>query len=119
MSGDTTAARYNIQIRDNETFSLALTYKDSNGIVIDLTGYTARMQVRDKAGGTILLDTDTAPSSAVITGSEGRIDVTYAFAHVNAITAHRGVYDLALTAPGGVVDVLLEGSVGFVRGVTE
>lgn len=40
------AARHDINSNQGETLNLHLLYTDSNGSVIDLSGYTAEMQVR-------------------------------------------------------------------------
>lgn len=114
-----TAGRLDIQMRTNETFRLHLTYKDANNLPIDLTGWTAKMQVRDKPGGAVLILDSAAPNNSVtITGIDGTVDVEFAMTSMLAVTASRGVYDVALTDPAGLVDVIVEGTVMFVDGVT-
>jgi len=39
--------RFDITINQGATFELTITWKDSAGTAINLTGYTARMQVRE------------------------------------------------------------------------
>lgn len=114
---DTTALRHNIQIRTNETFVLPVVHKPG-GVVSDLTGYTARMQVRDSAAGAVLLDSASSPNSATIDPPNGGVTITYAVGQVGTVVAKTGVYDLALTAPDGTVDVILSGQAQFVPGVT-
>ena len=113
-----TAGRHDLQMRDNETFVLHLTYRDPNGLPVDLTGHTVRMQVRDKAGGTVLLDSDDSGTAVIADPLEGKIDVTFPRSDMLAVTARIGVYDLALVSPTAQVDVLIEGTVAFIRGVT-
>jgi hypothetical protein len=40
------AARYDLKVNQGETFTRSFTYKNPDGSLINLTGYTARMQVR-------------------------------------------------------------------------
>lgn len=113
-----TAGREDLQMRTNETFILHLEYTDPNDLPIDLTGYTVRMQVRNKPGGTVILDSDDAGGSTVIDGPMGQIDVAFSLPTMLAVTADQGVYDVAMTAADGRVDVLVEGTVKFVEGIT-
>ena len=41
------AGQKNFEVDQNATFSFIVEYKDNNGSPIDLTGSTAKMQVRD------------------------------------------------------------------------
>ena len=43
-----TAGIYNATIDQGATWSVTVTYTDSNGAPINLTGYTAAMQVRQQ-----------------------------------------------------------------------
>jgi hypothetical protein len=108
-------------MRTNETFHLDLKYRDSNGLPIDITDFTAKMQVRDKAGGAVvILDSEGPGSSVVIDGPRGKIDVYFPLATMLAVTAKKGFYDLVLTGPPPEerVDALIEGTVAFEKGVT-
>lgn len=113
-----TAGRLDLQMRTNETFRLHLTYKDANNLAIDLTGYTAKMQVRDKPAGILILDSAAPNNSVTITGIDGKIDVEFAVTSMLPVTAARGAYDVAIVDPAGIVDVIVEGTVMFVDGVT-
>ena len=41
-------AALNFRIRQGSTFGTTLTYRDSDSNAVDLTGYTARMQIREE-----------------------------------------------------------------------
>ena len=117
-----TAGRHDLTMRTNETFHLDLKYRDSNGLPIDITNYTAQMQVRDKAGGSeVILDTEGPGNSVVIDGPHGKIDVYFPLSTMLAVTAKKGFYDLVLTSPPPEerVDALIEGTVAFEKGVTK
>ena len=111
------AALYNIKCLQNETFQRTLTYKDSNGVAIDLSGYTAALQVRR--------DYNTAPvisltESAGLTlgGAAGTIVITIAPTATAALEANTHLYDLVLTTGAGVKTRILEGKFDVVQGIT-
>ena len=114
-SEQNSAATYNIKCNQNETFQRTLTYKDSTGSAIDLTSFTAALQVRR--------DFDTAPvisltESAGITlgGVAGTIAIV--ISATAALDANTHYYDLVITSPAGVKTRILEGKFDIVRGVT-
>ncbi len=45
------AGNYSFTIEQGSTTDFEIVYKDSNGDPIDLTGYEARMQLKDSIGG--------------------------------------------------------------------
>jgi hypothetical protein len=71
------AGQKNFEVDQNATFIFVVEYKDENENAIDLTGASAKMQVRDVKGGTKLAVTLTSPSGGiVISGSLGKLTVT-------------------------------------------
>jgi hypothetical protein len=114
-----TAATTDFLIEQGATFRREILYKDSAGAVINLTGYTARMQVRrSKSSSTVLLDMTTANLRLVITPAEGKIVIDLPATLTATFTWPRGVYDLEIESSGGVVTRLLEGEVSISREVT-
>ena len=110
MSCDET---YNLLIKKGETFTLSLVWKDSAGNQIDLTSYTAKMQVREGVSSTTtILDLSTATGEIVLGGATGTIDITVSAVNTSAIAGSSGVYALEMDL-GGVVTRLLEGNVTF------
>jgi len=51
------ASPYNILIDQGATYTLAITYKDSAGAAINLTNYTAAMQLRLSSSGRSIFST--------------------------------------------------------------
>ncbi len=103
--------RYDLEIKQGATLSLTATWKDSNGAAVNLTGYTARAQVRETyaASSAIISLTDTA--GITLGGSAGTITLTVSATATAALTAPwAGVWDLELVSGGGVVTRLLEGA---------
>ncbi len=113
------AGSYDLYIEQGATLSLPIVWKDSDGNVVNITGYTARMQVRQTVPATtILLSATTENGKLVIDGSNGKVTILLSAADTTAITWLTGVYDLELISGSGVVTRLLEGSVSVSREVT-
>lgn len=113
------AAEYDITIEQGATFKLNLLWEDPAGDPIDVTGYTARMQVREKyTSTTTLLSLTSAAGDIVLGDTAGTIDITASAVATAAIDEKRGVYDLELVSPGGEVTRLIRGCVTITPEVT-
>ena len=77
----------------------------------DLSGYTARMTIKDRVGGTTLLSLTTTNGGIEIDDNAKTILLIVEAADTAAITWLRGVYDLELESPGGVVTRLMSGRI--------
>lgn len=84
---------------------------------VDLSGFTARMKIKDRVGGTVLESLSTA-SEIVIDELNCTITVTIPAADTEAYEWTRGVYDLEVVSPTGVVTALLSGTVSVSKEVT-
>lgn len=84
---------------------------------VDLTGATARMNIRAQVGGAVLLDLTTDNGGLAITGP-GTITRTISAADTAAITWASAVYDLEVQYPDGTVQRYLQGIVTVSREVT-
>lgn len=114
-----TAATHDITIEQGATFRLNLLWKDSNGTPVNLTGYTARMQVRRRHSDPVkLLDFTTENGAIVLGGSAGTIAVTGLASLTDDVTGRQAVYDLELVN-GTVVTRLVEGTVTITPEVTK
>lgn len=103
------AGYYDVVIEQGATFSLSLTYKDSTGAAINLTGFTARSKFKPSFSGTAVASL-TNVSGITLGGAAGTIVIVISASDTAAITApSSGVYDLEIVSSGGVVTRLLEG----------
>ena len=96
---------------------------------VDLNGFTARMSIKDKIGGTELFRLDTTATAAVLpyTHAQPRIAIDNANKTIT-LTIHaedtavmpftKGVYDLEMVSSTGVVDLLLSGNITVSSEVT-
>jgi tRNA threonylcarbamoyladenosine modification (KEOPS) complex Pcc1 subunit len=112
------ATTYDILIEQGATFSQVITYKES-GVAVNLTGYTARMQVRSTLeSATTVVELTTANGRIALGGTAGTITLTISATDTAGLTAGRGVYDLELVSGSGIVTRLLQGVATISRNVT-
>lgn len=114
------ASTYNILVDQGATYTLAVTYKDSSGTAINLTGYTAAMQLRysyDSA--TAVLSLSSPSNGIVITGASGLVTITISANQTAALSADTFLYDLEITSPTTVKTRLIQGVVVVSAEVTK
>lgn len=105
----TIPGQYDILAPQGATFSETYTYK-VNGALVDLTSYTARMQVRKTPSSDVkLLDLTTENSGITLGGVAGTITVGASATAMAAVPSGKYRYDLEVVSSGGVVTRLLEG----------
>jgi len=92
------------------TLSLSFTCKDSNGDPVDLTGYTARAEVRPTVSSDVLT-LDLAPT--IPTPEDGVIVVSVDDATTATIDAGAYVWGLVLETPGNGVIPIESGPIIF------
>lgn len=83
------ATVYNFEVEQGATKTQRFQYQDADGLAIDLTGYTGRGQVRQKANSVddiLSLDVD------VVVGTDGYIDITVNAADTAALTLRGKTY---------------------------
>ncbi len=113
------AGIYKLEIEQGETFTRLLTYEDSEEALINLTGYTARMQIRKTADSTdYLLSLTTENSGIALGGIAGTITITITAAQSANLPIGTARYDLELISGSGVVVKLLKGDVTVNREIT-
>ncbi len=124
------AGKYNFVIQQGTTVDFEIQWNDINGDPIDLTPYSARMQIRSDYGssGTLFasltstLDSDgtglnlSGSNSAKIPES-GSIGLTISAASSSNFTFEEAKYDLEMVS-GSYVTRLLEGKVKLRKEVT-
>lgn len=115
----TTPAKLKFTIYQGATFRKRLTWTAPGGTPIDLTGCTARMQVRsDVESPTALLSLTTENDGIVLGGALGTIELYVSDEDTAAITWDGGVWDLEIVHPGGEVTRLAQGSISVSPEVT-
>ncbi len=113
------AAQLDIAIKKNADFALTLYWRDGGRVPFDLTGYGAKMQIRDRATGALIAEFSTANGKILITGTEGKIAIASSAAENAVLVGEEGEYDLIMNSPGGQATCLVEGNVELRAGVTQ
>jgi len=100
---------YDITIYQGATFSLEFEYKDGNDVAVDLTGYTAQMQIREENTHAVLLDLTTT-AGITITAAVGKVGIIITAAQSAVLEAQNAEYDLLIKSSSGTVTYLLRGA---------
>ena len=106
------AGQYNIVADQGATLQRTVTWLDANDQPVNLTGYTARMQVRQRYVSTsTVLSLTSSPAAGISLGTtNGQITITVSATSMAAVEAGEYRYDLELVSGSGVVTRLLMGS---------
>ncbi len=92
----------------------------STGLPIDITSFTAQMQIRPAAGdATLIIELSTTNSRITVNGAAGEFVLHVDAADTESLTAGDYVYDFEYTAPGGAKKRLTEGKFSITEQVTE
>jgi hypothetical protein len=120
--------KYNLTMWQGSTFGLAITVRDANNEVQNLTSYTARMQMRQSyTSGSVTETLTSANGEITITAATGNVALELAAARTANITVDMEngkppksmfVYDLELIDGNGKVSKLLYGDVTVYGEVT-
>lgn len=108
----------NLTLPQGATWDVSLTWNDSDGLPVNLSGYTAAMQVRESYTDAVTVVSLTAGSGITLGGTAGTIGITVGAATTAGVAAGNYVYDLELVSGGGVVTRLVQGSVVVTPEVT-
>lgn len=101
------ATTYNLSVDAGATYSVEFEYTNDDGSIFDLTGYTAKMQIRDMPSSpTFVLEV--TPTITVLTGI---ISVTLTATQTATLTNSSYVYAIELYGSGGFVIRAVEGVV--------
>jgi hypothetical protein len=123
------AGKYSFSIEQGATTSFQVVYKDANGNPVNLSGYHARMQVRETlASSTVIcrlsssIDADgtglnLSGSAGNLPLASGSIGVYISAASSSAFSFDTAVYDLELVT-GITVTRLLQGTIKLDKEVT-
>lgn len=134
------STRQDLIIRQGETFSFVYTKRDSAGAAVDLTGYSARMRVKDTYNGVqqvyLTSGADSQGGSIALGGAAGTVTLAMTADQAAALASEVNMvsillsslelnkpqktylYDLELASGAGVVTRELEGRVVVRREIT-
>jgi hypothetical protein len=97
----------NLLIFQGASYSKTFTWTDDDDQPVDLTGYTALLQVQPHSGSeTVLLELSTDDDTITLGDEEGTIILTLDAEATGALDFSWGHYDLLLTSPDDVTRLL-------------
>ena len=114
------AVSKNFEVDQNATFIFEVQYTLEDEVTpIDITGASAKMQVRDTQGGSKLAFTLTSPTGGItIGGPEGTLTVKMTPTQTNKLFYPKSSYDIMIIDSNGNKIKLLEGFMTLSRSVT-
>lgn len=113
-------ATVNLDIRQGATYRRGFIWSAGDPLaLVDLTGCTARMQIRRSIANPATLAVLTTENGGVtLGGATGRIDLLLSAAATAALPACIAVYDLEVVHPDASVTTLIQGQVLITPEVT-
>ena len=121
------AGKYSFTIEQGSTVKIPLIYKDNQGVPVNLTQYSSKMQIRDSYGSTppiITLTSTLNPDGTGLNMSNavsGGITIYIASCTSSMFNFVDAVYDLDIISGSGncpIVNRILEGKVRLSKEVT-
>lgn len=108
---------HKVVIDQGATWNLYFTWTINN-TPVNLTGYTAALQVRGNVRDTTAQLSLSTGSGIVLGGSAGTVSATATPTQTRALLPGKAVWDIELTSPGGEVTRLLHGDAEITPEVT-
>ncbi len=115
------SATHDIIVEQGSVFELFFEYRDCEDVLIDLTGYTAQMQIREAKDSPTYLVEVTESSGITLGGAAGTVLIRISASVTDALDFNKGVYDVELSEAGDdtLTRRVLEGKVKFSEQVTK
>ena len=113
-----------IPCEQGATFSAQLVWEKENPagsgtyVPVDITGYTAKMQVRKSEGSPVIIELSTTNLRITLGGSNGTIDLLIDAADTASLTKDKHKYDLFLTDTNGFSTKFVYGTFEVVGRIT-
>lgn len=105
-----------IHIDQNADFRLIIDYRNADNSAADVTGYTFKFTIKDKIGGTTLLNGNQYVTRD--TATPGRVNVVVPASVTQTLNFDRGVYDIVFTHSTKGSFRALQGEAFLSRGVS-
>lgn len=113
------AHKTKLAIDQGATFIKEYVCRDDTGALIDLTGCTARAQVRaEVASPSVLLEMTTENGKIALGGTAGTITITLSDTETSALSWSAGEFDMEVVFPGGRVTRFMRGTVSVSPEIT-
>lgn len=104
-----------LKIEQGATFNKVILWQVCGGTPVDITGYTAYMEIEPSVGTPFILSTGNG--LIVIDGPNGKLTLTILASDTALFTWTSGKYELNLTSPSTFVTRLLQGPVTVIPSI--
>lgn len=111
----------NIELEEKTDMTVRITYRDdTTNLPVDVTGYSAVLQIRPEFGSDVLIDQlSTTQGNIVLGGQSGTIDLIFVPSETDqsqvTVGWSRAAYDLVLTDTSGKRKKLIKGFITIAR----
>lgn len=100
----------NFQVVQGDTFSIRVTYEDSNNNPVDISDFDAKMDVRNEPGGRVLCASISNNDQITIDGTSGILDIEFLPSQTRKFTTPNAAYQLKIISTGnGQETTILKG----------
>lgn len=106
-------SNFDLELYKGDYFPFRLLLKDSTGAPLNLTGYTARSQIRDYIDSTVVFEFATS-----IVPTEGAVDIMLNSTTSSGLAPGSYIWDVQLTNPDGNTRTYIAGDVKVYDEVT-
>lgn len=95
------STRYDFQVQQGADidFTVTIYADDAHTVIQPITGWDAKLEIRDKAGGALLEQCTVGNGKLTINGPAGQVTVHVAGSVTAAYTWTAGIYDLFVLGP--------------------
>jgi hypothetical protein len=113
------AAVYNFELEQGTSLVKSVVWKDSTGTPVPLTGFSARMQVRETIDSDeVLLELSTSNQKIELVPLLGKVTLRFSPLDTSGAYWTKGRYDLELTSPSGTVTRIIKGKISLSKEIT-
>ena len=112
------AVQYNLEIDQGADWFFNVTYENPAGTPVNITNYTAALQLRSLPTDSTYVLSLTTGSGITINGASGEVEVHATANQTRSIDEGVYYYDLEITSPVGIVTRLVQGQAAVSAEVT-
>lgn len=107
----------NFEIVQGDTFILNVTYKDPQGVPVDLSTFDATFEVRDTQGGKVLCTLASVQTGEIVVDDQGHLTITISDTETRKFTVPKAYYQLKIDS-GSVKTTILIGWFAVERSIS-
>lgn len=113
------SGKHRFVFEQGTTISRTVTWTGPDGTPIDITGYSAAMQIRENYESPTTILSLASPADITVGGVDGVFVINVTAAVMTGLADGKYVYDFEVTSAGGTVTRLLQGALIITPEVTK